>query len=83
MSANEDLPKPAGQPNARLHDAILEWEAAVAAVAQDSQRVAAGGAPDAGRLAELQAGVEIARKRCARLADALDQPGSSAYGDLN
>lgn len=73
----------AGPRKALLHDAMLEWDAAVVAVAQDVQRVASGGVFDAGRHAELHTAVETARKRCARLADALDQPGSSIYGDLN
>jgi hypothetical protein len=51
-----------------LQDAILAWEAAVAAVDRETFRVAQGGDADPARAADLLAAVELARRRCEQLA---------------
>jgi hypothetical protein len=60
-----DAACPVGSP---LEDAILAWEAAVAAVVQETFRVANGGTDDPTHLAALRVAVEITRQRCEQAA---------------
>lgn len=51
-----------------LEDAILAWDGAVAAVLQETDRIAGGGTVDPVRLGALRAAVEEARLQCEALA---------------
>jgi hypothetical protein len=51
-----------------LEDAILAWDAAVAAVVQETYRIASGVTADPDQLGELRAAVEASRQRCETLA---------------
>jgi hypothetical protein len=55
-------------PRPPLEDAILAWDAAVAAVVQETYRIASGVTADPDHLDELRAAVEAARQRCETLA---------------
>lgn len=47
-----------------LRAALVEWEAAVAALLRETNRIAAGGQDAPETLARLKAGVEVARQQC-------------------
>lgn len=54
-------------PSQELRAALAEWEAAVAALLRETNRIAAGGQADPELLARLKASVEVARQQCETL----------------
>lgn len=50
-----------------LRVALSSWEAALAELLGETNRIAAGGQHDAAHLVRLKAEVEFARERCERL----------------
>lgn len=65
------MPYRPSQESELLQDALLVWDEAVSAVLAHAKQVAAGGAPDAVRFAQLQVAVDVACLRCQQLADGL------------
>jgi len=54
-------------PSQELRAALAEWEAALAELLLETNRIAAGGHDDPSTLARLKAGVEVARQQCETL----------------
>lgn len=54
-------------PSQELRAALVEWEAAVAALLRETNRIASGGQDCPQTLARLKAGVEAARQQCETL----------------
>ena len=54
-------------PGQELRAALAEWEAAVAALLRETNRIATGGQADPESLARLKASVEVARQQCETL----------------